>query len=59
MLKKKHEEAKELLVRAIVSNNNLLILNHPMFEEKISFKTIASSILSLEFILYANDIGHP
>lgn len=47
MLKKKHEEAKELLVRAIVSNNNLLILNHPMFEEKISFKTIASSILCL------------
>ncbi|KAL9455952.1 hypothetical protein AB3S75_005225 [Citrus x aurantiifolia] len=35
MLKKKHEEAKELLVRAIVSNNNLLILNHPIFEEKI------------------------
>ncbi|KAK6932649.1 hypothetical protein RJ641_002273, partial [Dillenia turbinata] len=29
MLKKKHEEAKELLVRAIVNNNNLLMLNHP------------------------------
>ncbi|KAK6917655.1 hypothetical protein RJ641_018406 [Dillenia turbinata] len=37
MLKKKHEEAKELLVRAIVNNNNLLILNHPIYEEKISF----------------------
>ncbi|XP_073108832.1 uncharacterized protein At4g18490 isoform X2 [Elaeis guineensis] len=36
MLKKKHEEAKELLVRAIVNNNALLMLNHPMFEEKIS-----------------------
>uniref|UniRef100_A0A6V7QTT3 C2 domain-containing protein n=1 Tax=Ananas comosus var. bracteatus TaxID=296719 RepID=A0A6V7QTT3_ANACO len=30
MLKKKHEEAKELLVRAIVNNNALLMLNHPI-----------------------------
>ncbi|XVF27541.1 hypothetical protein REPUB_Repub14bG0116900 [Reevesia pubescens] len=37
MLKKKHEEAKEILVRAIVNNNNLLMLNHPIFKEKISF----------------------
>lgn len=37
MLKRKHEEAKELLVRAIVNNNALLMLNHPLFEEKISF----------------------
>ncbi|KAI3918787.1 hypothetical protein MKX01_042107 [Papaver californicum] len=37
MLKKKHEEAKEILVRAIVNNNNLLMLNHPVYEEKISF----------------------
>ncbi|GLT28783.1 hypothetical protein SLA2020_036900 [Shorea laevis] len=36
-LKKKHNEAKELLVRAVVNNNNLLMLNHPIFEEKISF----------------------
>lgn len=35
MLKKKHEEAKELLVRALTNNNDLLMLNHPMFEEKI------------------------
>ncbi|XP_026401258.1 uncharacterized protein At4g18490-like isoform X2 [Papaver somniferum] len=35
MLKKKHEEAKEILVRAIVNNNNLLMLNHPVYEEKI------------------------
>ncbi|PSR98620.1 hypothetical protein CEY00_Acc25139 [Actinidia chinensis var. chinensis] len=35
MLKKKHEEAKEILVRAIVNNNNLLMLNHPIYEEKI------------------------
>jgi len=37
MLKKKHEEAKEIMVRAIVTNNSLLMLNHPMFDEKISF----------------------
>ncbi|KAL2931744.1 hypothetical protein RDABS01_037154 [Bienertia sinuspersici] len=36
MLKKKHEEAKELLVRALVNNNHLLMLNHPIYEEKIS-----------------------
>ncbi|WCJ27155.1 hypothetical protein M5689_008923 [Euphorbia peplus] len=35
MLKKKHEEAKELLVRAIVNNNRLLMLKHPIFEAKI------------------------
>uniref|UniRef100_A0A7C9EYX6 Uncharacterized protein n=1 Tax=Opuntia streptacantha TaxID=393608 RepID=A0A7C9EYX6_OPUST len=35
MLKKKHEEAKELLVRALMNNNNLLMLNHPIYEEKI------------------------
>ncbi|XP_050895995.1 uncharacterized protein At4g18490 isoform X5 [Lathyrus oleraceus] len=35
MLKKRHEEAKELLVRAVVNNNNLLMLNHPIYEEKI------------------------
>ncbi|XP_065882207.1 uncharacterized protein At4g18490-like [Euphorbia lathyris] len=35
MLKKKHEEAKELMVRAIVNNNHLLMLNHPMFDAKI------------------------
>lgn len=37
MLKKKHDEAKELMVRAVVINNKLLMLNHPMIEEKISF----------------------
>ncbi|KAJ6416683.1 hypothetical protein OIU84_002533 [Salix udensis] len=37
MLKKKHEEAKEIMVRAIVNNNSLLMLNHPIFDEKISF----------------------
>ncbi|XP_055806389.1 uncharacterized protein At4g18490 isoform X2 [Solanum dulcamara] len=35
MLRKKHEEAKELLVRAVVNNNKLLLLNHPIYEEKI------------------------
>ncbi|KAF3451380.1 hypothetical protein FNV43_RR07475 [Rhamnella rubrinervis] len=37
MLKKKFEEAKEVLLRAVVNNNNLLMLNHPIHEEKISF----------------------
>uniref|UniRef100_A0ACD5VT23 Uncharacterized protein n=1 Tax=Avena sativa TaxID=4498 RepID=A0ACD5VT23_AVESA len=37
LLKRKHTEAKELAVRAIVNNNMLLMLNHPMFEEKISY----------------------
>lgn len=45
MLKKKHEEAKEILVRAIVNNNNLLMVNHPVYEEKISFQ--------LSLLLYA------
>ncbi|KAF7023750.1 hypothetical protein CFC21_036207 [Triticum aestivum] len=36
LMKKKHMEAKELAVRAIVNNNMLLMLNHPMFEEKLS-----------------------
>ncbi|KAI3895518.1 hypothetical protein MKW92_010194 [Papaver armeniacum] len=40
ILKKKHEEAKEILVRAIVNNNNLLMLNHPVYEEKISFELL-------------------
>ncbi|KAG6581347.1 hypothetical protein SDJN03_21349, partial [Cucurbita argyrosperma subsp. sororia] len=40
MLRKKQEEAKEILVRAIVNNNNLLMLNHPIYEEKISFHCI-------------------
>ncbi|KAK9265621.1 hypothetical protein L1049_021505 [Liquidambar formosana] len=48
MLKKKHEEAKELFVRAIVNNNNLLMLNHPIYEEKISFHF--SSLLHSSFI---------
>ncbi|XP_063944310.1 uncharacterized protein At4g18490 isoform X6 [Daucus carota subsp. sativus] len=34
MLKKKHEEAKEILVRAVVNNNKLLMLNHSIYEEK-------------------------
>ncbi|KAF8766297.1 hypothetical protein HU200_007814 [Digitaria exilis] len=36
LLKRKHAEAKELAVRAIVNNNTMLMLNHPMFEDKIS-----------------------
>ncbi|XP_068667380.1 uncharacterized protein [Aristolochia californica] len=37
MLKKKNEDAKELLARALVNNNLLLMLNHPVYEDKISF----------------------
>ncbi|KAL0359748.1 UNVERIFIED_CONTAM: hypothetical protein Sangu_0824200 [Sesamum angustifolium] len=38
MLRKRHGEAKELLVRAVVNSNKLLLLNNPLSEEKISFK---------------------
>ena len=37
ILSKNHEEAREFLVRAVVNNNALLMLNHSLFEEKISF----------------------
>ena len=43
MLRKKHEEAKEILVRAIVNNNNLLMLNHPIYDEKISLLSLVLS----------------
>lgn len=47
MLKKKHEEAKEILVRAIVNNNNLLMVNHPVYEEKIrTIQKFAARIMS-------------
>lgn len=32
-----HEEAKDLFVQSIVNNNKMLLLNHPIYEEKISF----------------------
>lgn len=47
MLKKKHEEANEILVRAIVNDNNLLMLNHPIYEEKIrKVQKFASQLMS-------------
>lgn len=51
ILRKKHNEAKELLVQAIVNSNKLLMLNNPQFEEKISFKlyTLYSSIHGFGF----------
>ncbi|KAF0887889.1 hypothetical protein E2562_004092 [Oryza meyeriana var. granulata] len=50
-LKRKHEEAKELAVRAIVNNNTMLMLNHPMFEEKIcALQKFASSLRSKKFL---------
>ncbi|XP_074269854.1 uncharacterized protein LOC141592878 isoform X2 [Silene latifolia] len=49
MLKKKHDEAKELLVRALVNNNNLLMLNHPIYEKKIlEVQKFASRLMSRE-----------
>ncbi|KAK6131941.1 hypothetical protein DH2020_034311 [Rehmannia glutinosa] len=36
MLKKKHDEAKQVLVQAIVNNNKLLMLNNPLLDQKIS-----------------------
>ena len=53
MLRKKHEEAKEILVRAIVNNNNLLMLNHPIYDEKISLLSLvlSSFFLCLVFIV--------
>ncbi|XP_062028285.1 uncharacterized protein At4g18490-like isoform X2 [Rosa rugosa] len=49
MLKKKHEEAKEILVRAVVNNNNLLMLNHPIYEAKIhKVKKFAAELASKE-----------
>lgn len=50
MLRKKHEEAKELLVRAIVSNNKLLMLNHPLHDEKIRSVQRFAKQLSLKEI---------
>ncbi|KAL3637027.1 hypothetical protein CASFOL_019326 [Castilleja foliolosa] len=43
MLKKKHDEAKELLVQAVVNSNKLLMLNNPLLDEKISFKAFYST----------------
>ncbi|KAJ0236863.1 hypothetical protein HA466_0255470 [Hirschfeldia incana] len=47
ILKKKHEEAKELLVRAVVNNNKLLMLNHPLHEDKILMVQSFAAKLSL------------
>lgn len=49
MLKKKHEEAKELMVRAIVNNNKLLMLSHPIYEQKIrAVQKFAARLMSKE-----------
>ncbi|XP_049931681.1 uncharacterized protein At4g18490 [Nymphaea colorata] len=48
-LTKMNEEAKELLVRAVVNNNFLLLLNHPKFEKKISLK---NSIYKFWIVIY-------
>uniref|UniRef100_A0A0A0KHT5 Uncharacterized protein n=1 Tax=Cucumis sativus TaxID=3659 RepID=A0A0A0KHT5_CUCSA len=51
MLKKKQNEAKDILVRALVNDNNLLMLNHPNYEEKISFYGIfIFKILGFSFL---------
>lgn len=47
MLRKKQDEAKEILVRAFINNNNLLMLNHPIYEEKImKVQKFAAKLLS-------------
>lgn len=49
MLRKKHEEAKEILVRGLVNNNNLLMLNHPIYEEKIrKVQKFAAQLMSTQ-----------
>lgn len=51
LLKRKHAEAKELAVRAIVNNNMMLMLNHPMFEEKIcALQKFANSLKSKKYL---------
>ncbi|XP_024528568.1 uncharacterized protein LOC9631081 [Selaginella moellendorffii] len=46
MLKQKKEEATDLLVRAIVANNKLLLLNSPVHDEKISLHfSVSKSLL--------------
>lgn len=54
MLRKKQEEAKELLVRAVVNNNYLLMLNHPIYEEKISFQMLFFQFLILYWFFTFN-----
>ncbi|KAL9269864.1 hypothetical protein AKJ16_DCAP06947 [Drosera capensis] len=49
MLKKKQEEAKELLVRAIMNNNHLLLLNHSIYEQRSHVvHDIATQLTSME-----------
>ncbi|KAF8028879.1 hypothetical protein BT93_E1528 [Corymbia citriodora subsp. variegata] len=49
MLKKKQKEAKELLVRALVTNNNLLMPNHAIYEVQIRrVQKFASQLMSKE-----------
>ncbi|XP_051150119.1 uncharacterized protein At4g18490 [Andrographis paniculata] len=54
MLRKKHDEAKELLVRAIVNNNKLLMLNSPVFEVKIVATRELFAKLALDSIHVGN-----
>lgn len=56
LLKKKHEEAKELIVRAVVNNNNLLMLNHPIYEQKISSQSPLLSIPLFHFVMENNSV---
>ena len=46
-LKQKHEEAKDLLLRSLVTNNILRMLDNPMNEEKISFPCLLSGLKDL------------
>lgn len=43
-LKKKHEEAKDLLVKALINNNRMQMLNNPVTEDKISSALLHSGL---------------
>ncbi|RZR78260.1 hypothetical protein BHM03_00003540, partial [Ensete ventricosum] len=58
MLKKKHDEAKEVLVRAVVNNNKLLMLSHPMIEEKISFVLVLRYASMFSWTLFLDRHKH-
>lgn len=48
MLRKKHKQANEVLIQAVVNNNNLLMLNLPIYIEK------CPSSFRFEFVIGIN-----
>ncbi|GAB4827034.1 hypothetical protein Ancab_033914 [Ancistrocladus abbreviatus] len=49
-LKKQHEEAKELLVQAVVNRNNFLLLSQPIHQQKMKI-SFPSSCMIVEFFM--------